>query len=110
MVNTPCLTERRSHPSNELDVVEDVRPGEVDVRAGQMDFHVDVVRRRARIDVQDRLIVRTVDEPADAVCIYSICLGDGSLNKVRACNCGQVDMIRIVDEVRNRIELAGPGL
>ena len=55
-----------------LGVVEDIRPGEVDVRAGQVDFHIDVVRRRGRVDVNDRFIVRVVHEPADAVGVDSV--------------------------------------
>ena len=74
-------------------MVKYVRAGEVDVRPGQVDFHIHVVRRCGRIDVYDRFIVRVVDEPADAVCGYSAGCDDGPLNKGRARNGRSVDMI-----------------
>jgi len=37
--------------------VKNIRAGEVDIRAGEMDFHIHVVRRCACIRVQDCLIL-----------------------------------------------------
>ena len=93
-----------------LGVVKNIRPGEVDVRAGQVDFHIQVVRRCGRIDVNDRLIVFVVHEPTDAVGIYCISRSDLSLDIRQPQDLRQIDVIRIVCEVGDGGKLAGARL
>ena len=69
-----------------LSVVKDIRAGETDICAGEMDFHVHVIGRCGRIDVKDRLIVRAVREPADTVCRYGVGRTDWPLHVSRACD------------------------
>ena len=88
-----------------LGVVEDIRPGEVDVRAGQVDFHVDVVRRRGRVDVNDRFIMRVVHEPADAVGLDRIGRSDLALDVGQSQNLRKIDVIRVVREIGDRVGL-----
>lgn len=76
-----------------LSVVKDVRAGEVDICSGQVDFHINVIGRRSRIDIEDRFIVRVVDEPTDAFCVHSVGRADDPLNIGRARNGCKVDMI-----------------
>src|SRR5262249_23844644 len=93
-----------------LRMVEDIRAGEIDVRPGKMDFHIHVVRRGARINVQQGFVVRVVNEPADAICGHSVRLGNQSLHIGRAGDGREVDMIRVMSEIGDRIEMPGARL
>ena len=93
-----------------LAVVENIGTTEVDVRARQMDFHIDVVRGRSRIDENDRLVVRIVDVPADAVCADGVGLGDSTLDSGGARYCREVKYIQAVRKIRDRIEITNARL
>src|SRR5262245_40550696 len=92
-------------------VVENVRAGQVDVCPRQMDFHAHGVGDARRVYVDNRLIVHGVDKPADAVrvdqagrsdriLLHLGCAGDG----------GEVEVIRPVREIVDRVEVAGARL
>ena len=84
--------------------------GQVDVRAGKVDFHVHVVGGIAGVNINDRLVVQAIDEPADAVSIRRIRRVDRALHRIRASNGRQVDVIGVVREISNRIEISGARL
>ena len=90
--------------------MKDVAPAQINVCTGQVDFHVQVVRCVGRIDVNDRLVVCAVNEPADAVGIYFTGGVDEALHRVRASDCRQVEVIGIMCEIRDRIESSGARL
>jgi NAD-specific glutamate dehydrogenase len=69
-----------------------------------------VVRGVGRIDVNDGLIACVVDKPADAVGSHCTSCIDQALYRVRASDSRQIDVIRIVREIRNCIEISGTGL
>jgi len=89
--------------------MKDVASGQVDVRAGKVDFHVHVVGGIARVNINNRLVVHAVDKPADAVSISRTRGVDRALHRIRASNGRQVDVIGVVRKIRNRIEIPAPG-
>lgn len=76
-----------------LGVMEDIRTAQVDIRPSEMDFHINMVCRRGCIYIQDRLIVRGVDEPADTVCGCRVGRSDQPLHVGRAHDGREIDMI-----------------
>ena len=90
--------------------MKDVASGQVDVRAGKVDFHVHVVGGIARVNINNRLVVHAVDKPADAVSISRTRGVDRALHRIRASNGRQVDVIGVVRKIRNRIEISGTRL
>jgi hypothetical protein len=91
-------------------MVKDIRAGEIDIRAGEMDFHIHVVRGCGRINVQHRFVMRVVDEPADAICSDHARFGNLPLQVGSAGNGREVDMIRVMSEIGDRIEVSGARL
>ena len=86
-------------------VMENIRAAQVDVRPGEMDFHSRGSPAVAgRIDINDRLVVRGVDKPADAVRV------DGAGSYIpctmgRARNGRKIEMVRSMREIVDRVEV-----
>src|SRR5262245_49134400 len=91
-------------------VVKDIRAGEVDVRSGEVNLHIHVVRCRRRVDVEHRLVVFVVDKPADAVRSNSVRLGDLSLHITGAENGREVDMVAARRKVGDSVEMTSAWL
>src|SRR6185369_13397889 len=75
-----------------------------------MDFHIDVVCCRGRVDVNDRLIVRVVYEPADAVCRNRVRHTDYALHIGCAYDRREINSICASKEIGDRVGMAGTWL
>src|SRR5262245_44913816 len=88
-------------------MMKDVASAQINVRTGQVDFHVHVIGGASCVDVHDGLILRVVDKPADAVGGHGAGRIDQALHNVCAGNGGQVELVRVVNKTADRVEIAG---
>ena len=75
---------------------------QIDIRSREMDLHINVADCAGRIDVDDRLVLRTVRGPADAVCAYR-CSATDLLNDVSSCYGRKVEMVYAGREIGDRV-------